>query len=176
MRRGNRHLVGVVMGGRSGGSRDAIMRACLPKISEGSTKRTVAAISERNPADANTDVAEAEAAPQPPRRSRQVAGAGRFAGPASRRAGDAVSCDDSSGSTQIRAQARDRAFTSGVIQTQQIAAIPGSSEPMKPVRVKTVQIKAGPVKLASAGSPQPAPPVTSAIRPEPMCRKRRMLS
>ncbi len=29
MRRGNRHLVGVVMGGRSGGSRDAIMRNLL---------------------------------------------------------------------------------------------------------------------------------------------------
>jgi len=34
---------------------------------------------------------------------------------------------------------------------------------MKPVRVKTVQIKAGQVKLASAGSAQPATPVTSAI-------------
>ena len=29
MHRGNRHLVGVVMGGRSGGSRDAIMRSLL---------------------------------------------------------------------------------------------------------------------------------------------------
>ena len=29
MRRGNRHLVGVVLGGRSGGSRDAIMRNLL---------------------------------------------------------------------------------------------------------------------------------------------------
>ena len=50
-----------------------------------------------------------------------------------------------------------------MIQTQPIAAIPGSSEPMKPVRVKTVQIKAGQVKLASAGSTAAAPPVTSAI-------------
>jgi D-alanyl-D-alanine carboxypeptidase len=59
-------------------------------------------------------------------------------------------------------------LTSGVIQTQPIAAIPGSSEPMKPVKVKTVQIKAGQVKLASAGSAQPATPATSAIpaRPE----------
>jgi D-alanyl-D-alanine carboxypeptidase len=59
-------------------------------------------------------------------------------------------------------------FTSGVIQTQQIAAIPGSAEPMKPVRVKTVQVKAGPMKLASAGPSQPAPPITSTIpaRPE----------
>ena len=42
-------------------------------------------------------------------------------------------------------------LTSGVIQTQPISAIPGSSEPMKPVRVKTVQVKAGQMKLASAG-------------------------
>jgi D-alanyl-D-alanine carboxypeptidase len=34
---------------------------------------------------------------------------------------------------------------------------------MKPVKVKTVQIKAGQVKLASAGSTPAAPPVTSAI-------------
>src|SRR5439155_832674 len=57
-------------------------------------------------------------------------------------------------------------LTSGVIQTQAIAAIPGSAEPMKPVKVKTVQIKAGPMKLASAGPSQPAaPPITNAIPP-----------
>ena len=66
MRRGNRHLVGVVMGGRSGSSRDAIMRNLLAEnLEKASTKRTVAAITERNPADANADVAEAEAETQP---------------------------------------------------------------------------------------------------------------
>jgi D-alanyl-D-alanine carboxypeptidase len=60
-------------------------------------------------------------------------------------------------------------LTSGVIQTQQISAIPGSAEPMKPVKVKTVQVKAGPMKLASAGPSQPATaPITNTIpaRPE----------
>src|ERR1044071_7183270 len=53
MRRGNRHLVGVVLGGRSGGSRDATMRNLLAEnLEKGSTKRTVAAITERNPAEA----------------------------------------------------------------------------------------------------------------------------
>ena len=52
MRRGNRHLVGVVLGGRSGGSRDAIMRNLLAEnLEKGATTRTVAAITERNPAD-----------------------------------------------------------------------------------------------------------------------------
>jgi D-alanyl-D-alanine carboxypeptidase len=55
-------------------------------------------------------------------------------------------------------------FTNGVIQTQSMASFPGSSEPMKPVKVKTVQIKAG-TKLASAGPSQPATPVTSSIAP-----------
>jgi len=62
MRRGNRHLVGVVMGGRSGGSRDATMRSLLAEnLEKAATKRTVAAIAERNASDANADVAEAEA-------------------------------------------------------------------------------------------------------------------
>jgi D-alanyl-D-alanine carboxypeptidase len=56
-------------------------------------------------------------------------------------------------------------LTSGVIQTQAISAIPGSAEPMKPVKVRTVQVKAGPMKLASAGPSQPAPPITNAIPP-----------
>jgi D-alanyl-D-alanine carboxypeptidase len=56
-------------------------------------------------------------------------------------------------------------LTSGVIETQAMAAIPGSSEPMKPVRVRTVLVKAGQIKLASAASSQAAPPVTNTIAP-----------
>ena len=68
MRRGNRHLVGVVMGGRSGGSRDATMRSLLTEnLEKAATKRTVAAIAERNASDANADVAEAEAESGPTR-------------------------------------------------------------------------------------------------------------
>ncbi len=60
MHRGNRPLVGVVLGGRSGGSRDAIMRNLLAEnIGEGGTTRTVAAITERTPADAIVEVADA---------------------------------------------------------------------------------------------------------------------
>src|SRR5881227_2316981 len=68
MRRGNRHLIGVVMGGRSGGSRDAAMRNLLAEnVDKAATKRTVAAIAERNASDANADVAEAEAESGPTR-------------------------------------------------------------------------------------------------------------
>src|SRR6478736_3360087 len=66
MRRGNRHLVGVVLGGRSGGSRDATMRNLLAEhLPKGATARTVAAITERSPADANAAVAEAAAGSRP---------------------------------------------------------------------------------------------------------------
>src|SRR3954467_14039102 len=61
MRRGNRHLIGVVLGGRSGGSRDAIMRNLLAEnLEKAATKRTVAAITESNASEANADVAEVE--------------------------------------------------------------------------------------------------------------------
>src|SRR5512132_189219 len=54
MRRGNRHLVGVVLGGRSGGSRDATMRSLLAEnLEKAATTRTVAAITERNASDVN---------------------------------------------------------------------------------------------------------------------------
>lgn len=54
-------------------------------------------------------------------------------------------------------------LTNGVIASQPLSIIPGSSEPMKPVKVKTVQVKAGAVKVASATPVQPAPPITSTV-------------
>ncbi len=188
MRRGNRHLVGVVMGGRSGGSRDAIMRSLLAEnLEKASTKRTVAAITERNPSEANADVAEAEAATRPP--TVQVQGAVQAApvepaapppvrstSPTLRNVVAAATAavpskSDARFDAKPEAKSETRSepapLTNGVIQTQPIAAIPGSSEPMKPVKVKTVQIKAGQVKLASAGGAQPATPVTNTISARP---------
>ena len=174
MRRGNRHLVGVVLGGRSGGSRDAIMRNLLAEnLDKAATKRTVAAIAERSASDANADVAEADAESQPTQMVQtqgaiQVASASpdpvaappaRSTVPASRSIAAAAAASVPSPKAELAP------LTNGVIQTQAIAAIPGSSEPMKPVKVKTVQVKAGQLKLASAGSSQPATPVASAIPP-----------
>src|SRR5438876_3856145 len=176
MRRGNRHLVGVVMGGRSGGSRDATMRSLLTEnLEKAATKRTVAAIAERNASDANADVAEAEAESGPTRtvqaqRAVQVVSASteRVAAPPVRAAAPAtrsVIAEAAAAVPPAQAKPEPAPLTSGVIQTQPIAAIPGSSEPMKPVKVKTVQVKAGQMKLASAGSAQPATAITSAIPP-----------
>ena len=176
MRRGNRHLVGVVMGGRSGGSRDAIMRSLLAEnLEKASTRRTVAAITERGPSNTDVDVADVEtpaAPPAAPSAPSPVQSAPVSIAPAPLRPAAAASlmspAKTDSSSIKSDAKTEPAPLTSGVIQTQQIAAIPGSSEPMKPVKVKTVQIKAGQVKVAYAGPTQPAPPVTSAIptRPE----------
>ena len=175
MRRGNRHLVGVVLGGRSGGSRDAIMRNLLAEnLEKASTRRTAVAITERNTSDtSNVDVADAEEAAPTPGAPPSVQSAPVSIAPAVPRPSAAASL-----MSQARAEAPAKAepttkteqakvepapLTSGVIQTQPLAGIPGSSEPMKPVKVKTVQIKAGQVKLASAGSTPATPPVASAI-------------
>jgi len=181
MRRGNRHLVGVVLGGRSGGSRDATMRGLLAEnLEKAATKRTVAAISERNSSDANADVAEVEAASRP---TQTVQGAGQGAGQSAVQVGTAepaaasptrstapvsrssVLAAAAAAVPSPQAKTEPAPFTNGVIQSQQLAAIPGSSEPMKPVKVKTVQVKAGQIKLASAGPAQPVTSVTNAVPP-----------
>ena len=170
IRRGNRHLIGVVMGGHSGGSRDAIMRSLLAEnMDKASSRRTVAAITERSPA--NADVAEAEAMSRPTQ-AIQVEGAVQSVSSEPAEAPPihsiapvprSVIAAATAAMPPRQAKPEPAPFTNGVIQPQSIAAIPGSSEPMKPVRVKTVQIKAGQLKLASAGPSQPATPVTSSI-------------
>jgi D-alanyl-D-alanine carboxypeptidase len=167
MRRGNRHLVGVVMGGRSGGSRDATMRSLLAEnLNKAASRRTVAAITERGASDTAADVAEADGPSTQPA-PLQVASAEPAAAPARSSAQSARSfLAAAAASVPPQVKAEPAPLTNGVIQAQAIAAIPGSSEPLKPVRVKTVQVKAGQMKLASAGSAQPPSPVAS-VMPTP---------
>ena len=187
MRRGNRHLVGVVLGGRSGGSRDAIMRNLLAEnLDKAASKRTVAAITERGPGEANTEVAEApqsqgavqvaatentglEAMPQTrsiaPAKPSLMAAAAAALPPLPSKPQTKAELAKTELAKAEAAKPEPAPLTSGVIQTQSISAIPGSAEPMKPVRVKTVQVKAGSMKLAAAGPQQAAPPATHAIPP-----------
>lgn len=176
MKRGNRFLVGVVLGGRSGGSRDAIMRNLLAEhLDEASTKRTVAAIVERNAGDtkvaAKDDDVDAtpRAAPMV-----QVKGAVQTASAIAEPVPPPAPRAPSHPSKDTAAQDKNAdkpapaPMTSGVIAAQAFAAIPGSAEPMTPVRVKTVQVRMGQAKVASAAaSPIPAPVATSAIAPAP---------
>ncbi|WGD56109.1 D-alanyl-D-alanine carboxypeptidase [Bradyrhizobium sp. CB1650] len=174
LHRGNRFLIGVVLGGRSGGSRDAIMRNLLAEnLEKGAGTRTVAAITERNGSSSDTDVADASETPARPAPQVQAAAAPEAAAP---RAASRLSALAAATAAMPPAQPRPEAkpaeariepapLTNGVIASQPLSIIPGSSEPMKPVRVKTVQVKAGPVKVASAAPAQAAPPVTSTIPP-----------
>ncbi|MEA2887553.1 MAG: D-alanyl-D-alanine carboxypeptidase [Bradyrhizobium sp.] len=173
MRRGNRHLVGVVMGGRSGGSRDAIMRNLLAEnLEKAASKRTVAAITERSPSEANAEFAEDQAQSRPTQ-TVQAQGAMQVASAAPEEAAPmrtapaatkpSIIANATAALPPAQAKPEPAPLTSGVIQTQPISAIPGSSEPMKPVRVKTVQVRAGQMKLASADPAQPTTPVTNAI-------------
>ena len=180
MRRGNRHLVGVVMGGRSGGSRDAIMRSLLAEnLEKAATKRTVAAIDRAQPdgsqcrcCGGRSPVAADADGSGPGRRSGRFGSVGACSPPVRSTAPAVAIFGDRSGNRggaagrkpgPSKPKTEPAPFTNGVIETQQIAAIPGSSEPMKPVKVKTVQIKAGQMKLASAGPVQPSTSVTSSI-------------
>ncbi len=174
MRRGNRHLIGVVLGGRSGGSRDAIMRNLLAEnLEKGATSHTVVAVTERNGADTAADVADASNTP-PVRPAAQVQAAApapeaapsRLAARLSTLAAATAAVPPAPAKPEVRSmesKIEPAPLTSGVISSQPLSIIPGSSEPMKPVRVKTVQVKAGAVKVASAAPTQVAPPVTNAI-------------
>ena len=184
MRRGNRHLIGVVLGGRSGGSRDAIMRNLLAEnLDKGATTHTVVAVTERNGADANTDVADASETPARPAPQVQQAAATPAPEAAPQRLASRLSALAAATAAMPPAQPKFEAkpdtnkpevrptesriepapLTNGVISSQPLSIIPGSSEPMKPVRVKTVQVKAGTVKVASAAPAQVPPQVTSTI-------------
>jgi D-alanyl-D-alanine carboxypeptidase len=164
LKRGNRHMVGVVLGGRSSGSRDATMRNLLAEnLDKAATRRTVAAIAESSTAEANAKAAEDQARSRPNGMT-QVDGAVQVAStvpepvtlPPERPARSLITASTAALPPK-RPISEPAPLTSGVIETQSIDAVPGSTEPMKPVRVKTVQVRAKSVRLASAG---PAPSVS----------------
>ncbi|MGY4428680.1 D-alanyl-D-alanine carboxypeptidase [Bradyrhizobium sp. F1.13.1] len=177
MRRGNRHLIGVVLGGRSGGSRDAIMRNLLAEnLDKAATTHTVAAVTERNGSDAAAEVADASdtptrSAPQVQAAAAPEAAPSRLAARLSTLAAATAAVPPAQPRSEANrpevrpteSRIEPAPLTNGVISSQPLSIIPGSSEPMKPVRVKTVQVKAGAVKVASAAPAQIAPQVTSTI-------------
>jgi D-alanyl-D-alanine carboxypeptidase len=59
-------------------------------------------------------------------------------------------------------------MTSGVIQSQPMSIVPGSTEPMRPVKVKTVQVKSGGLTRLASATPQPMAPATRNESVEPM--------
>jgi D-alanyl-D-alanine carboxypeptidase len=172
VKRDNRHIVAVVLGGSSAGSRDARMRDLIASyVADASNRRTA------------TQVAEAAAPVEPrvPARPAQVAAAG----------GAYALASASSMPTPAAAAPVQSGFM--VASKPQVAA--GSSEPLKPIAVKTIKVKLAGVEAAAlapsapmiavpeetgstalapkAAATQPAPsaPPTPAVQPWPTPNK-----
>jgi D-alanyl-D-alanine carboxypeptidase len=141
VRRGNRHIVAVVLGGRSAGARDARMRDLIGQyIVEASTRRVAPAIAEAG-------------APAETRAKVQVAAAGE---PSAILATPRQSLTEPAGRADPAATAAippAAAFAGRTIQGPTAASGKalnlGSTDPIKPVLVKTIPVKAGAIQSAS---------------------------
>lgn len=141
--RDGRYVVAVVLGGSSAGSRDARMRELLEEhVKSASTKRSAPMIAEASPAHLTAKPAQratvADAAPKTSSNEPQ-----RF----------------SLASTASAPVRLDPPVTPVVppAQAPSAQAIPGSNEPIRPVLVKTLNVRpSGPVQI-SAATPIPYP-------------------
>lgn len=151
MRRGNRHIVAVVIGGRSAAARDARMRGLIEEyIVEASTRRSAPKIAEAP--EPRSRLARAEPRPQ-------VDAAPTAAIPAPAPVARAMAA------TVPLPQPAPAARISAAPLPPPAAAQPveGSAEPIRPYRVKTIAVKAGPAQTAAfAPLVSPAPQATVA--------------
>jgi D-alanyl-D-alanine carboxypeptidase len=128
LHRDGRHVVAVVMGGSSAGARDAHMRQLIEAhLDEAATRRTTPMIAE---AEEPVRVATRGLHPTAP--------------PASNYSLATVS--------SIPVQAPTAAIQGPVMVKRHVAAA-GSTEPIRPIAVKTVKVKLAPVKTASLAPP-----------------------
>jgi D-alanyl-D-alanine carboxypeptidase len=152
VRRGPRYIVAVVLGGTSGAARDARMRALIEQqIASGSTQRTIAK---------NAEAAEVAAAAAQPKPTIQPPSMARLA------RADAMApittnsvAEGDAGPAPI-AQATHAAPP--VASSLSPHPKPGSAEPINPVKVKTISVKAGNIQTAMVVPISPAPTATVA--------------
>jgi D-alanyl-D-alanine carboxypeptidase len=140
VRRGHRHIVAVVMGGSSGGARDARMRMLIEQqIASASTQRTVAKIEEATEVAAiSAKAPDRQVQPQPVPQARYTRA-------------------DAMGPVQVPPAAEPEAPAPAASQTfaPQAASVlsrqpkPGTAEPINPIKVKTITVKAGNVQTAT---------------------------
>ena len=153
--RNGRHIVAVVLGGSSGGARDARMRDLIEEhIAEASNKRTATMIAENETAPVTAPVAD------PPARS--------LRGPERERPAQSAAAAPANGfglaslGTQSVAtpsaprQAPVEAAAKPKVQSTPQAA----SEPIRPIAVKTIKVKLAPVHTASLAPAVPMIPVS----------------
>jgi D-alanyl-D-alanine carboxypeptidase len=185
--RGNRYLVAVVMGGSSAGSRDAKMRDLISdKIAQASVKRTAPMVAEGSPPpEARPEpkaVAKVETAPEPKVAAKNEAkpepkAEARFA------VASAVSLPVRLNSAPAGQTDPATTRTESMAAAAQPRTAAGSTDPIRPVLVKTLSVKAGttaslaPMHVSAPAPAEPAPvraaaPVAApapvvALKPEP---------
>jgi D-alanyl-D-alanine carboxypeptidase len=154
MRRGNRHVVAVVIGGASGGARDARMRSLLEQhVASAASARTVAKIAEGTEVTAAV-APKAVAKPEP------------AAGAVFRPIRDDVMAPVAAVSAPVETTepAKSEPASPHAAPALVRAPKPGSGEPINPVKVKTITVKAGNVQTAAL-VPLVAPAPTATVAP-----------
>jgi D-alanyl-D-alanine carboxypeptidase len=141
VRRGDRRIVAVVLGGTSAGARDAKMRALIEqKVSLASVKRTAPKI---------VEVADATASPFPiPERPARPA--------------IATAKVERAETPAPRPRAVEARPAPTVAEAQSGHPVPGSTEPIRPLLVRTYSVKAGTAKTVTA---------MSMLAPEPIAAR-----
>jgi D-alanyl-D-alanine carboxypeptidase len=181
--RGNRYLVAVVMGGSSAGSRDAKMRELISdKIAQASTKRTAPSMGEGvEVAEARPEPKAVEAKPEPKiakvetKAERKVAVA--IIDPKVELAPETKSDVKAEAKTEPKFAVASAATVPARLSAPQTRVAAGSTEPIRPVLVRTVSVRgngqsAAPMPLNTTtplpvAAPQPAPAPAAAVKPEP---------
>jgi len=157
--RGNRYLVAVVMGGSSAGSRDARMRELITdKIAHASTKRTASMVAEADVPDAKA-VAKAE----PKVEAKPEAKGERKL---------AAIIIDPKAEPKAETKPEPRFAVASALSVP--ARLPaGSTDPIRPVLVKTVTVRAGnqgvaspPLQVLSVPVAEPKSEAKPEIKPE----------
>ena len=159
--RGDRRIVAVVLGGTSGRARDAKMRGLIAqKFSLASVKRTAPKIVEI--ADAGAAFPTPISSPAPASQPIPVPQAApALAAPTLAAPTPAAPVERPVRVASTSATIPTKTRNSAVSQTEQPS--PGSTEPIKPRLVRTLSVKAGPVRTASAPM--------SLIAPEPLATR-----
>ncbi len=152
--RGNRYLVAVVMGGSSAGSRDAKMRDLISdKIAQASVKRTAPMVAEGFvPSETKPEpkaVAKIEAKPEPKVAAKVEAKPEPKAEAKTESKSEARFAVASAISVPVRFNSAPAQAEPATAKSESVAAvaqpqtIAGSTDPIRPVLVKTLSVKAG---------------------------------
>jgi D-alanyl-D-alanine carboxypeptidase len=179
--RGNRYLVAVVMGGGSGGSRDARMRELInDKIAQASTKRTTSMVAEAEAPEIKSE-AKVAAKPEPKPAPKSEAKVAAKVEPKAESKAEPRFAVASATSLPVRLNTPAPQESSASAAPTPTRTIPGSTEPIRPVLVKTLTFTAGTqtaslapfqasapeAQPAQAAAPVPPPPPVAAVKPEP---------